>query len=1085
MAENKITSATPRTPPPPPASAQQQQGQQAQRAQAPKAGQNGRPPGRELTTRDINRIPGLGSGINTDQTIEALIAVERKRLVPVQSQKSERQIELESFTLVKGELEKIQESAKTLAARAIWEGKIVESSDENVVKATATSGAKPGKYTMIVDKLALNHQIASQAYESQDVQVGTGRFKITVGEGAPINITVDQTNNTLSGLKDAINTAGGQEVQAAIIKTGNREKPYQLVLTSQKTGAVGRIKPEVELKGGAPPVFVNSVEDPSPWAGVGEAGKAGAQPTGKGASTAIAHIIGDYKGNEDRNFTLTVVQDGEIGGDKPVQIRWKDNTGHSGLLQLDKLNYAPGTPVELADGLSVEFSRGQVVVGDSFGFDTRTQRSDLSWWLTAEDRKASYTQPTNWKRQAAFGAPAIDGPYTGKGEQNFSLTVQGSGQVGSSNNLKVLWKGSEGETGVLNIGDGYTVGEKLGLTDGITLTLNPGVLSDGQQATFRVKPEDKSGKWWLSDKDRIVPAEINDVSNWSVKEEKGAEGGRMPELPGEAGPHTSTTKVAVAGTYTGDESKVYTFTAKSDGTVGTTRDLKIHWADDKGGAGDLKVGDDYQVGTPLPFDAGLTVAFGMGRVFKDDTFTVRTRTATIQPPQDAVIRFGATDLGGGLEITSSTNEMENVIEGVRLNLASTDKKPVTITIKGDTEKAANAIITFMNQVNEFEALVVELTKYDKENNYIGPLQGNREVTDMRNRLTQLVVDPIAGLPKTANMVFGLGIKLTDKGVFQVDEDVLRQKVEKDFAAVSDLFRDKGESSNNNVAFAGMTDQTRVSPDGYPVDIRKVATQASYLTPELHEPILINNTNNRVVLDVDGKRSEEIVLEPKSYTLADYARTLQNKVTNDKQVGERGVRVIQDGNRIRVLSSRYGKSSNIAFLAAGDRVQAGVGLIDGQTTPGEDVVGTIDGAEADGNGQLLKAKEGAAKAGGLRLLVKLNEHQLKPNAPEAVIKISRGVGSRVAQFLNGQMDPFKGDVKRVTDSLRSQITNLDAQLGRMDERIEAKRQGLQEKFTRLETQMSKLKNQQNYMSGQLAQLGGGGGGKAGMVSKLLG
>ncbi len=1084
MAENKITSAAPRTPPPPPPSAQQQ-GQQAQRAQGSKSGQNGRPAGRDLTARDINRIPGLGSGINTDQTIEALVAIERKRLEPVQSQKSERQVELEAFNMVKSELEKMQESAKTLAARAIWEGKLVESSDENVVKATATSGAKPGKYTLIVDKLALNHQIASQAYESQDVQVGTGRFKITVGEGTAINITVDQTNNTLAGLKDAINTAAGQELQASVIKTGNREKPYQLVLTSQKTGAVGRVKPEVELKGGTAPVFVNSVEDPSPWTGVGEAGKAGGQPTGKGASTTIAHIVGDYKGDEDRTFTFTVVQDGEIGGDKQVQMRWKDNTGRSGLLQLDKLNYAPGTPVELADGLSVEFSRGQVVVGDTFAFDTRTQRSDQSWWIPVEDRKASYTQPTSWKRQSTYGGPAVEGPYTGKDPQDFTLTVQGSGQVGTSNNLKVLWKGSAGETGVLNIGDGYSAGEKLALTDGIVLSLNSGVLTEGQQATFKVKPEDKSGKWWLSDKERIIPAELNDVSNWSVKEEKGAEGGRMPELPSEAGPRTSTTKVAVAGTYTGDESKVYTFTAKSDGTVGTTRDLKIHWEDDKGGAGDLKVGDDYQAGAPLPFDSGLTVAFGLGRVFKDDTFTVRTRTATIQPPQDAVIRFGATELGGGLEISSSTNEMENVIEGVRLNLASTDKKPVTITIKGDTEKAANAIITFMNQVNEFEALVGELTKYDKENNYVGPLQGNREVTDVRNRLTQLVVDPIPGLPKTGNMVFGLGIKLTDKGVFQIDEDVLRQKVDKDFAAVSDLFRDKGESSSNNVAFAGMTDQTRVSADGYPVDIRKVATQAAYLTPELHEPILIGEANNRLVIDVDGKRSEEIVLDPKRYTLADYAHALQNKITNDKLIGERGVRVIQEGDRIRVLSSRYGKGSNIAFLASGDRVQAGIGLIDGETVPGQDVEGTINGVDAEGNGQLLKAKEGAPNVSGLRLLVKLNEHQLKPNAPEAVIKISRGVGSRVAQFLNGQMDPFKGEVKRVTDSLRSQITNLDTQLGRMDERIEAKRRGLQEKFTRLETQMSKLKSQQNYMSGQLAQIGTGGGGKAGMVSKLLG
>ena len=287
MAENKITSAASR---PQAAPAAPQQGQGAQRGQGGKPASGAKAGGRQLTARDINRMPGLGSGINTDQTIEALIAVERKRGEPIQEEKTQRTLELESFNMVKGEIERMQEASKTLANRAIWEGKLIESSDENVVKATASAGAKPGKYTMIVDKLALNHQIASQGYETQDAQVGLGRFKITVGEGTPVTVTVDQTNNTLVGLKEAINTAT-QDVQASIIKTGNREKPFQLVLTSQKTGSVGRVKPEIELKGGTPPIFVNSVEDPSPWNGAPEAAKPGAAPgavTGKGASDAIA-----------------------------------------------------------------------------------------------------------------------------------------------------------------------------------------------------------------------------------------------------------------------------------------------------------------------------------------------------------------------------------------------------------------------------------------------------------------------------------------------------------------------------------------------------------------------------------------------------------------------------------------------------------------------------------------------------------------------------------------------------------------------------------------------------------------------------
>jgi hypothetical protein len=296
------------------------------------------PKGRSLTNADINRIPGLGSGLNTDQTIAALMAVERKRLEPVQVQKAKSQVELDAFALVKKELEQIEGSVKGLAGRSIWEGKLVESSNESVVTATATAGAKPGKYTLIVDKLALNHQIASQGYENSDTPVGKGKFKITVGEGAPVTVTIDDTNNTLMGLKDAINFAT-KEVSATIIKTGNKERPNQLVLTSQKTGTQGRIKLDVDLKGGETPLFENSVEPPSPWKGLEAKESGGAGPVkGTGASTAIVRVVGDYAGKDDRTFTFNAVQNGEVGGEHPLQMRWRDNTGRSGQIQLDSFN---------------------------------------------------------------------------------------------------------------------------------------------------------------------------------------------------------------------------------------------------------------------------------------------------------------------------------------------------------------------------------------------------------------------------------------------------------------------------------------------------------------------------------------------------------------------------------------------------------------------------------------------------------------------------------------------------------------------------------------------------------------------------
>ncbi|MBI4082970.1 MAG: flagellar filament capping protein FliD [Candidatus Lambdaproteobacteria bacterium] len=1026
------------------------------------------------TVSDINRISGLASGLNTQSTIEQLVAVERKRIEPVQGRKNATRIELEAYKAVQKGLEGIRGVSDGLAGNTIWEGKIVESNNEKVVTATATAGAKPGKHTLVVDKLALNHQVASQGFAAQENNVGVGRMRITVGEGSPVTVVVDETNDTLIGLRDAINAATDQ-VEATVIKTGAKTKPYQLVLTSKKTGSEGRLKLEVGLNGAEAPSFENSIEPAAEWKGVGKPLEAARKPvTGTGASTAIVRALGEYAGAKDSTYTFTAVQTGVVGGENQLQLRWKNSAGKSGTLELDSFNYAPGEPIPVHEGINLLVSQGEIIVGDQFTVNARAQKSDLFWWLAPEQRSAAIALPSAWTRQAKFGAPVIDGPYTGEDERAFTLTVEGSGQIGSSADLAVRWEADDGETGTLRVGRGYEPGSKMALVDGITLALKPGVMRAGQTATFRVNPEVDTGKWWLKDEERRIPAEVLDVTNFSTPEEAVKEVAAQPEFPEELGPRISSTKVQVSGKYVGEEARVYTFTAQRDGAVGTTKDMKVRWEDDKGGSGEFSIGDDYPIGTNIPIDQGLLVGFGPGRVFKDDSFTVRTRTATIQPAQDARIRLGATELGGGLEITSAKNELDNVIDGVKLNLLATSDKPVTITIKGDTQKAVESVLSFGQQFNTFSMLVSELTKYDPQKNEAGPLLGNRDVGDIRERLTELMVDPVGGLPASKNMVFSLGMKLTDKGVLNVDEGTLRSKVDDDFGAVADLFRSRGESKSSAVAVVGLTEATQPSAAGLAVNITQVATQGYYASPALAGPILIGENNRRFAVTVDGKRSGELMLEPGVYGLPEYARVVQDRISNDEAVGRRGIRVVAEEGRIKVYSGRYGSQGSVAFGTVGDAVEAGVGLLDGASVPGKDVAGTIEGEPGVGSGQLLKGADDSRKIAGLRLLVTLKESQLNPDGPETTIRITKGVASRISSYMKELLDPQKGTLKRITDNLTAQVKDVDLQIKRLEEQIDRKRGRLQDKFARLEGQMQQLKQQQTQLQGQLAGLPRGGG-----------
>ena len=1021
-----------------------------------------------------NRVPGLASGLNTNQVIDGLLQLEKKRLEPVELRKKQTEVELESFNQVKTSLDALKGTVETLASNAVWEGKLVESSDEAVVTATATAGARPGKHTLVVDKLALNHQISSQGYATTDEGIGTGRFVITIGEEPAVTVVIDETNNTLEGLKDAINSAT-KSVQATIIKTGNQLKPNQLVLTSQKTGSAGRITLEIALRGGETPNFSNFVEDPSDWKGVGESKEAGRVPTGTGASNAIIRAVGEYTGAEDKTYTFTAVQTGTVGGEGSLQVRWKASTGESGVLELDAFNYAPGEAIPFADGLSLVFSAGDVIVGDSFSVEARAEKSDLFWWLPTEQRQAGFTQPSRWQRQDTFGGPKIGGEYQGEDDREFSITVEGGGQIGTSPNLSVRWETGNGDSGVLRVGRGYQPGTPLALVDGLTLSLDSGVLNGGDTATFSVTASKLSTRWWLEDDERKIPAQVKDISKWipSAREEEEEAVGVQPPFPEEFGPRVSNSKVTVTGEYASDEAKVYTFTAQRDGSIGTTKDMVLRWEDTKGNSGQLSVGDTYQAGQPLPFDSGLSIAFGPGQVFKDDSFTVRTLTSTIQPAQDAKVRLGATEFGGGLEINSTTNDLEEVIEGVKLRLVATSEKPVTITIKGDTEKAITNTLKFAEDFNKFAELVNDLTKIDQDTEVAGPLLSNRDVDNFRRTLTSLMINPVGGLPTKSNMLFNIGMKLTDKGTLQVDENTVRSKISDDFGAVADLFRNRGATGNSSVDVVGVTDDTLPNPDGYPVEIAQLATQGAYTTPSLASPIVITPQNNRVFVTVDGKQSQAIVIEPGTYAIDEYAGALQNQITNDPVIGNRRVRVTQDGDRIRVQSGSYGANSSIEFSPVAEGALAGVGLTGGEQTSGQNVAGTIDGETAEGLGQILRGAESSERVKGLRLFVTLSENQLSRSGPEALVKVTKGVASRMSAYLKGIVDPLRGEMKRITDGLRTRIKGYDEQLTGINQRIARKRQDLQNRFTRLETQLATLKNQQNYMSSQLGSLPGAG------------
>ena len=188
---------------------------------------------------------GIGSGIDIDTLVSGLIDAERQ---PIDRRLTEDETRanalLSAFGDISTTLTALNTSVKNLATPSAFQATSATSSSSSLVSATSNETATPGSYVVSVTDIAKAQTLSSKTFTSTTDVVGTGTLNIAVGSGTPVAITIDSTNNTLSGIRNAINAASAGAT-ASIIKDGSA---YRLLITSN-TGASNTLSMSVSGDG--------------------------------------------------------------------------------------------------------------------------------------------------------------------------------------------------------------------------------------------------------------------------------------------------------------------------------------------------------------------------------------------------------------------------------------------------------------------------------------------------------------------------------------------------------------------------------------------------------------------------------------------------------------------------------------------------------------------------------------------------------------------------------------------------------------------------------------------------------------------
>lgn len=435
-----------------------------------------------------------------------------------------------------------------------------------------------------------------------------------------------------------------------------------------------------------------------------------------------------------------------------------------------------------------------------------------------------------------------------------------------------------------------------------------------------------------------------------------------------------------------------------------------------------------------------------------------------QAATDAAFKFN------GVDITRSSNTVEDLITGVTLTLSGTNSgAPSSLTITNDTSAVIDKVAEFVEKFNALQTLINDNSQFDpsgaSEN---GLLLGDSTTRTMMNQVRRVLGTSVEGLTgASVQSLAEVGISTNfQTGLMTLDENILKTKLQASPSDVSALFSDQGRATDGQVTFETASINTK--PGTYDIEVTVAATRGELSgNVSLGASTTIDANNDTFTIKVDDTTSSEITLTAGSYTQAQLAAEIQSKINEDANLIAAGktVTVSLDGsNQLVINSNVYGISSKVELTAVDTNTLSQLGLAVGTGTDGVDIEGTINGVAGVGAGQTLSAAS-EDDSEGIRLTIAGTA-----TGSRGTVTYIEGVAEQMVDLIT-QFVSVDGSISVKNETLNKVLLQIDEDRAKLNERIETLTSRLARQFTAADIIISQLNSTQDFVSQQLAALAG--------------
>lgn len=163
----------------------------------------------------------------------------------------------------------------------------------------------------------------------------------------------------------------------------------------------------------------------------------------------------------------------------------------------------------------------------------------------------------------------------------------------------------------------------------------------------------------------------------------------------------------------------------------------------------------------------------------------------------------------GLSVSSASNTLNNVVDGLTLTLSNTTTAPVNVDVAPDKESQRKAIDAFVKAYNDLNSQIADATKYDAANKKAGALQGDSAAISIRSQMRALI-GATSGASATFTRLADVGFDVQGDGSIKLDETKLANGLA-NLAEMSKLFANNDTETPSN---SGIATQLRALADRF-------------------------------------------------------------------------------------------------------------------------------------------------------------------------------------------------------------------------------------------------------------------------------